>query len=49
MAGSSSCLGEPGPWCLRASAEILESKLRLTPLPSLVGAGQAPKTGEGVG
>lgn len=36
------------PCYLRGSAEILESKPRLTPLPSfLVGAGQAPDTGEG--
>lgn len=41
--------GSLGPWCLRGSAEILESKPRLTPLPSLlVGAGQAPETREGV-
>lgn len=41
-------LGSLGPWCLRGSAEILESKPRLTPLPSLlVGAGQAPETGKG--
>lgn len=41
--------GSLGPWCPRGSAKILESKPRLTPLPSLlVGAEQAPKTGEGV-
>lgn len=48
--GSSSCPGEPGPWCLRGSAKISESKPRLTPLPSLLeGTGQAPRTGEGAG
>lgn len=48
--GSSSCPGEPGPWCLRGSAKISKFKPRLTPLPSLLeGTGQAPRTGEGAG
>ena len=48
--GSSSCPGEPGPWCLRGSAKISKSKPRLTPLLSLLeGTGQAPRTGEGAG
>lgn len=41
-------LGSLGPWSLRGSAEILESKPRLAPLSSLLeGAGQTPKTGKG--